>query len=148
MKAIVFFMPVPIPLPMIVYKETSALNKTVYKDNIFDLINKGNIKSVYSSIIEGTSINLKNSKGQTLLHYAVCHNQIEIAKLLIYLGADLQAIDNHGQKIIDVIHDNHQEVLLKKHTMESFTALIEPESAASQQVDELGATYHSFCEIM
>jgi len=131
MKIFAFFLPVPFPLPIIIHKETLPLHVPVYEESIFDLIKKGNLKAVHSSIEKGTGINSKNFKGETLVHYAVYHNQIDIAKLLIRLGANLYSTDNTEQTVIDLIHNRHQEVLLDNN-----------------QVNELGVTTDLYCDII
>ena len=65
--------------------------KDVLQEDIFELIRKGDIYKVYNSIQQSTErdyVNLKNCNGLSLLSYSICHNKLDIAKLLIYLKAD------------------------------------------------------------
>jgi hypothetical protein len=119
------------------------------KENIFDLIYRSNIKAVQTQIHEGTSVDLKNDKGQTLLHYAVIYKQIEIAKLLISLGADLDVKDNMGQTVKYIIQNRYPELYnkLDKYTSD-FSLIIESEQELVEdfQVQKLGSD--SWCCIL
>ena len=140
----------PIPFIMTVFKEQSEVNKFTHtKENIFDLINVGNIKAVYSCINKGTSVNSKNCKGQSLLHYAICHNQIDIAKLLIFLGGDIYYMDKEGKKVIDIISELHyDDVLLDSKTVTEFSQnFIMYLEETNVQVDALG-TNNDYCCVM
>jgi ankyrin repeat protein len=94
--------------------EEFFMKKNVYytkvEENMFDLVHRGNYEAVYSRIKKGTSINLRNDQDQTLLHYAVLYNQIEIVKLLISFRADLDAKDKFGQTVRDVIQKYNPEL--------------------------------------
>jgi Ankyrin repeats (3 copies) len=51
----------------------------------------GDVGKVKSLLDRGVSANAKDSNGNSLLHYAVANNRVEIAKLLIDRGADINA---------------------------------------------------------
>ncbi len=81
------------------------------KEDMFNLVHIGAYKAICSRIKKDLSIvNLRNDKDQTLLHYAVFYNQIKIAKLLISLGADLDAKDKFGQTVRDIIQKYSPEL--------------------------------------
>lgn len=75
------------------------------KVDLFDSIHKGDIRSVKEGIKSGISVDLRNDKDQTLLHYAIMYRQVEIAKFLIFSGANLYLSDNRGNLVIDLIKD-------------------------------------------
>lgn len=82
-------------------------NKTaplIYKKDIFILIYEGNLTATLKAIKNGDiSLYHRNDKGQTLLHWAILYNQIEIAQELIALGASLDVSDNKGNTVRDII---------------------------------------------
>jgi hypothetical protein len=141
------FTPIPIPFIMPVFKKQSEINKLTYtKEDIFDLVNVGNIKAVYSCINEGTSVNSKNCKGQSLLHYAIYHNQIDIAKLLIFLGGDIYYMDKEGKKVIDIISELHYDsVLLDSKTVTEFSQNFIMYLEETTYVDTLGTSNDGCC---
>lgn len=49
----------------------------------------------------GFDVNSKSKLGLTPLHIACCHNNIEMVKLLVEKGADVNARDNDGDMPID-----------------------------------------------
>ncbi|MCZ0933348.1 MAG: ankyrin repeat domain-containing protein [Oligoflexia bacterium] len=58
--------------------------------SIFDSIKKGDI-SLTRSFIEEGQVSMKDSKGETPLHLAASQGNIDIVKLLIEGGADINA---------------------------------------------------------
>ena len=150
MKFIPLPLPLPLPLVMPIYIQDKQKHEVhIAKEDIFDLVNKGNIVSVYFSIKQGTNVNSKNLKGQPLILYAISHNQIDIAKLLIYLGANLNSVDNEKQTTIDVIHKhNYEDTLLDESVVREFGLKFVMEAEKSDiQVDVLGNDNYC-CNIM
>ena len=99
-----------------VFFEEEDIYFSKIEEDMFDLVHKGNYDSLCSRIKNGTSVNLRNDKDQTLLHYAFFYNQVKIAKLLISLGADLDAKDKFGQTVRDAIQKHNQSYSqLDKH---------------------------------
>jgi ankyrin repeat protein len=78
------------------------------KQDIFDLVHTGKLRVLSSEIEKGISVNTANSKGQTLLHYALIYHQIGIAKFLISKGANIDIADNSGKKVRDLVSDNQE----------------------------------------
>lgn len=118
------------------------------KQNIFDSIYTGDIKSVQIMINNGTYINTRNDKDQTLLHYAALYNQTNIAIFLISLGADLNARDYSKQIVIDIIKERNPILYdqLNEYTISSL--LITPSNQEQEdiQVQELGVSeYIPYC---
>ena len=74
-------------------------------------------------IEHGADMKVKNEKGQTVLHVAVCHDHSfgtyrrrETAKLLLEYGANPNALDGHGLTCLNKgIHDVELVRLLMKH---------------------------------
>lgn len=97
------------------FYEKRSVHYTKVESNMFDLVYTGNYEVIRSRIKSGTSVNLRNDQDQTLLHYAVLYNQVKIAKLLISFGADLNAKDEFGQTVRDVIQ-RHTPELYNEYT--------------------------------
>ena len=95
-------------LPEVFFKEKNIYSTKV-EENMFDLVYRGDYEAVCSKIKKGTSVNLRNDQDQTLLYYAVLYNQVKIAKLLISFGADLDAKDNFGQTVRDIMQKHNPE---------------------------------------
>lgn len=77
-----------------------------YDINAFELITRGRYNDIKASLDAGkVAVNYKNAKGQTLLVAAVCCRQLEIAKYLIFLGADLETPDHSGKSARAYIHE-------------------------------------------
>jgi serine/threonine protein kinase len=62
----------------------------------------GDVDKVKSLLDRGVSANAKDSNGSSLLHYAVTNNRLEIAKVLIDRGADVNA--HYAQDGHTVLH--------------------------------------------
>ena len=65
---------------------------TVPEDAIFDFVDIGDIQSLEFIIVGAEQIHLlnyQNNAGHTLLHWACSKGQIDIAKWLLHMGADL-----------------------------------------------------------
>lgn len=69
-------------------------------DTFCKLIQQGNYEAVKSMIEAGTDIN-KKSVGKTPLMYAARHNKVEIIKLLLANGADINAKCDRGYTALD-----------------------------------------------
>ncbi len=67
------------------------------------------VNKVKSLLDRGVSANAKDASGSSLIHYAVTNNQVEIAKLLIDRGADINAHygrDGHTVLHLAVLHQD------------------------------------------
>lgn len=78
----------------------------------FQLVRTGNLDGIMSSLSTISDVNIKNTKGQTLLYYAICYNQVDIAKYLIFCGARLDKIDTNGESLTKHIKKLGVEELL------------------------------------
>lgn len=107
------------------------------KENVFDLVYKADIGGVKSAIQRGgTSVNLRNDRDQTLLHYALLYNQEEIASFLISNGADLDAVDNAGLKVKSLIQERYPNLYDKLTTCGSTPKSIYPLESTCILVEE------------
>jgi serine/threonine protein kinase len=62
---------------------------------------QGDVEKVRSLLDRGISANARDANGSSLLHYAVTNNRLEIAKLLIDRGADVNAhYDRDGHTVL------------------------------------------------
>jgi serine/threonine protein kinase len=67
------------------------------------------VNKVKSYLDRGVSANAKDANGSSLLHYAVTNNRVDIAKLLMARGADVNAIygkDEHTVLHLAVLHQD------------------------------------------
>ncbi|XP_076285654.1 uncharacterized protein LOC143211676 [Lasioglossum baleicum] len=75
-----------------------AVMYEIKKQKLFEAIGRNNIGDVKELINHGVSINAKNNKGQTPLHYAAKSDKLEVVKYLIEeKGANVNVKDNNGQ---------------------------------------------------
>ena len=114
----------------IYFKSPYVPSEQLCADNIFHSIHIGDLGAVYFKITtKKININLRNERDQTLLHYALLYNQTDIAKILIYLGANTQTTDIEGRSVQKLIKERDFESLFN----EDFDAL-------AQQVQDLEAS--------
>lgn len=120
---------------------------TKIEENMFNLVHRGDYKTICSRIKKGTSVNLRNDQDQTLLHYAVLYNQVKIAKFLISFGADLDTKDKFGQTVRDVIQKHNPEIYgqLDEYTGD-FLQLQERQEIIESQV--IGSSEDNSCCII
>ena len=65
-------------------------------------ITEKNVRLAELLLQNGADVDTKNERGQTLLYGEVNKaNNLEIVKLLVRYGADVNAIDNYGIPVID-----------------------------------------------
>jgi len=100
--------------------------------DVFDSIRRGNCDEVQLAISSGkVHVNHKNVKGETLLIAAICYRQLEIAKHLIFLGADLEIPDPFGKSARDYIQEQ------KIHQLYNINKIIESFQSSLVQHDDL-----------
>jgi len=133
------------------YVKHHKVHYTPVVENVFDLIYRSQFEAVKSQVTKGVvNINLRNDKGQTLLHYALLYNQIKIAEFLISQEADLKAKDNSGQKVVDLIQEKCSYIFENMHndSLSSLTLLIyDQELIKDDQVQESGNVENCCCVI-
>lgn len=113
--------------PIIKPTTTHGMWEPTIKEDIFDLIRKGDINEVYNTIRQNTErnyLNLEDCRGLSLLDYSINHNKIDIAKLLIYLGANKEHWNNNGEyiDIKDTVKEkgSKYEILLNEQAIRDF----------------------------
>ncbi len=65
------------------------------KEKLIYEIAHHNIESVKEAIKEGYDVNYRDGDGSTYLHVAVINFDLEITKLLIEAGAEIDCVDNN-----------------------------------------------------
>ncbi len=81
------------------------------KEKLIYEIAHNNIESVKEAIREGDDINYRDINNRTYLHVAVINYDIEITKLLVEAGAEIDCIDNNmNTPLIYAISENDQKL--------------------------------------
>lgn len=96
----------------------------------------GNVSELRKSIADGIDINVRHSLGWTALHTAAVNQKVEVIKILLHNGADVNAGDNFvnvyrtamekGLHSLDVLMKREEEFsdrLNNRATFQGFTAL-------------------------
>ena len=94
-----------------------------FSDPIHDAARKGDTKKVKAILqADPKAVAAKDNNGDTPLHLAALHGQLEVAQLLLEAGADVNAKNNYGPFTPDdlskqISSNNHQDpvVLLSAH---------------------------------
>lgn len=73
-----------------------------------------NLDMVEFLVQNGANVNLGDNEGWTPLHAAASCGFFSIAKYLIEFGADVAAINNDGELVIDIAESDDMEDLLQK----------------------------------
>ena len=71
---------------------TSTIKPT--SSTIFQAVKVGNLEEVKKLLAQGTEINIRNSKGSSLLHVAVMFNHIKLVQFLIEQGIDIELVSD------------------------------------------------------
>ena len=79
---------------------------------IHDAVEKGNVEAIKQHLAAGTDVNVRDSIGETPLHYAARWGHKGIAELLIANGADVNAKHDYGYTPLHWTANNgHKEVV-------------------------------------
>lgn len=146
MRCIMFnpFFSLVLPIPSAGYIQQYA-----YKVDIFEAIRTGHYSDVKDAIeSEQVNINYTNARGQTLLTAAICYRQVEIAKHLISLGADLETPDPSGKSTRSYIKGYGLQELYDTHAVVASVQRDISHSAAHQdehQVEVVGVDSCCIC---
>ena len=81
--------------------------------DIFAYIRNDDIESIKNYIDSGYDLNIQNDVGgDTTLIYATSNNKIEIVKLLLNVGADIDKQNNRGNTALTVAaYNNNREIV-------------------------------------
>ena len=79
---------------------------------LFEGIKKNDLRKVALALNLGANVNVKEWS-MSSLNYAVNRNNIELAKLLIDSGADVNAKDKHGITPLDYARSEEMKELLQ-----------------------------------
>ncbi len=91
----IYFSLPEIAVPIIVYSTFYiALKILLPKPSPFRAASIGRINIVQKAIKRGDDINEKDSNGNTMLHVAAAYEQVEVAKILLDHGADIESVNN------------------------------------------------------
>ena len=88
----------------------------IANEDIFSIIEQGDIDSVEKFITEANDVDIRNENGRTPLHNAAYYGSVEIAELLVNASADVNAKDNDGQAPL------HSALRLPREDNEAFRA--------------------------
>lgn len=85
------------------------LGRAGLKIGILELSAIGDLKGVASLIeLDPTSLNLRDRRGLTALHHAARCGRVNLMKLLIDQGADIQAANRHGHVPLSIAVEERQ----------------------------------------
>ena len=77
------------------------------KNKLFKAACIGDNKRIIKLSKDGYNINSQDKDGNTALHYAVKHGQIQTCKLLVSLGTDITIKNNSGSTAMDLLSSQH-----------------------------------------
>ncbi len=80
-------------------------------ENLFDLIDNGDMESFKSKIDDTTNINKTNSANYTLLNYSIKRRKSEFALLLINSGANIEILSGDKTPLMYAVKYNQSDVL-------------------------------------
>jgi ankyrin repeat protein len=69
----------------------SACTEKTVTDRLWDAVNEGDVRTVEQLIKMGANVRARKPAGETILHFAAYHGHVEIAKLLIENGVEINA---------------------------------------------------------
>ena len=103
-------------------KGCRILKKYGAKENIFTRVARGDVATIRSIMMtDKEDVNTRDEFNRTPIFYA---RSLEVVKLLIELGADLDARDNRGKSIMGTVLDGHYDPEHKEADDRKFAAAI------------------------
>ncbi|WP_353283954.1 ankyrin repeat domain-containing protein [Wolbachia endosymbiont (group A) of Lypha dubia] len=84
---------------------------------LLSAVKNGDLNKVEDFISQGSSLEVKDSNGNTLLHYASQNDHLEVVEYLVKKGASLKAKNKDGKTPLDLaVHKNYISIIkfLKK----------------------------------
>ncbi|GIZ04566.1 tankyrase [Caerostris extrusa] len=79
---------------------------------IHSAIREDDLGKIYTIIQNGIDINCKDSSGNTLLHYAALHGNLDVMKLLLEFGAIYNATNANNKTPLQLAENNSVKMLL------------------------------------
>ena len=79
-----------------------------------DAVQRGDKVAVRSLVADRANINVPQSDGTTALHWAVRHNDLTTADLLIKAGADVKAANRYGLTPIQLAATNGNTAMIER----------------------------------
>lgn len=73
---------------------------TELQNMALDFAREGDTDTLQSMVKSGLPIELKDSRGNTLLMLSAYNGNYETAKMLLQMGADVNSVNDHGHSII------------------------------------------------
>lgn len=113
------------------YYSDRVASKLSSGEDIFKMIHEGKLQALRYELQHGALIERRDIEDRTLLIYALTYRQKEIAKLLIKMGANLDASDKYDNTPRKFILDNHStfgDLLLISHDTNTDSELLGQES--------------------
>jgi len=99
-------------MPLDTYEE--LLYKTPKRENVFNIVQKGDIHNLVFFLFQKPKTDLLNSKKQSLLHLAVMSGSIAICSFLLNRGLNIDAKDEYGNfPLIYATHSPSRIEILK-----------------------------------
>ncbi|MFA5999031.1 MAG: ankyrin repeat domain-containing protein [Candidatus Babeliales bacterium] len=74
----------------------SSLSWCNIEQSLSDALQRNDIESAKKLIVDGADVNVRDSQGNSLLHYAAFFGKVQIVKLLLAAHADVQARNKKG----------------------------------------------------
>ena len=140
-----FVMPLPVPYPVYTSQVQHNIEENVvsYNYRVSELnkplklhiyAKEGNVQKILKLIkSDGVDINEVNYQKETAMHIAAKHNKVEIIQVLIYLGANTQIKDSHGNTARDLLKEfpvilsrfDNFKVTLYQHNIQVIVSMLE-----------------------
>ena len=87
-------------LPSRVYHKNDHIEPPLYveqlKDLVFDAVARGDLYALRALLDNYNLVNITNEEGDSLLSFAILHNQDKVAELLIKKGIDINSSNRYG----------------------------------------------------
>lgn len=91
---------------------TNLHSKSRYGDELIHFVCvNGNVRDVTDLIYLGASVNVKGESGFTPLLYAVQQGHLNVVKILVEAGADIDAEDDNGYNWEDLLMEGDEQHL-------------------------------------
>ncbi|KAA8533586.1 hypothetical protein F0562_030980 [Nyssa sinensis] len=118
------------------YEEESG--NELKMDAIHAFAREGDVENLLKCIESGVPVNLKDSEGQTPLHWAVDRGHLNVTEFLVSRNADVNAKDNEGQTPL------HYATVCEREAIAEFLV---KQNAATDIKDNDGNSPSDICEL-